>query len=132
MTVAYATTAQLTEFIAGRTPPDDAARLLQRASELVDDIVCQPYSFDATTKIPTDPEIAEAFQKTACAIVELWMEVGESNDIDGLAGTDVAVSGFTGKRAPERSRRAVRPLTALGLHQPYTGPQAGIYPGGRW
>lgn len=132
MTVAYATVAELTEFIAGRTPPDDAARLLARASELVDEWVRAPYTIDDTTKLPTDPDIAAVLRDATCAVVEAWMEVGEDNDIDGLAGAQIAVQGYSGPRAPAVPPRVKRILANAGLLTPAPSALAGIYPGGSW
>ena len=132
MTVSYATVTELTEFIAGRTPPDDAARLLARASELVDDTVRAPFSIDATTKLPTDPDVAAAIRDATCAVVEAWMEVGESNDVDGLAGAQIAVQGYSGPRAPTVQPRAVRALNTAGLLTIAPSALVGVDPGGRW
>ena len=135
MTVAYATVAELATFLGSEGTPD-AGRLLERASELVDTIVDVPFALSATTGLPTDTDVAAALRDATCAVVEAWLEVGESNDIDGLAGQQIAVQGFTGKRAPEKPPRAVRLLKIAGLHtgSPSSAPSAlvGIDPGGRW
>lgn len=65
----YATSAELEDFT-GVTAPDDADRLLARASELV----------DYATRQRVDPNNADhlaAAQKATCAIVENWTTNGE-------------------------------------------------------
>lgn len=108
----YATSAELTAWVG--TAVTGADRLLARASELMDVTVTASYSVDADG-IPTNAEVAAALRDAACAQVEQWVEVGESNDIDGLAGSDISVSGYTGKRAPLLAPRAARILHAAGL-----------------
>lgn len=102
--------------------PDDALRLLTRASELVDGAVRQPYDVNSTTGIATDADLAAALRDATCAQVEQWVEVGEENAVDGLAGTARAVGG--GVRAPELAPRAVRILSNAGLIQPVNSGQA--------
>lgn len=81
----------------------------------MDNTVTLGYSVDATTGIPDDTDIATALSDAVCAQVEFWAEVGEANDIDGLAGTDVSLSGYSGPRAPKVSPRAFRILQNAGL-----------------
>lgn len=116
---AYATVDDLTAWLPPSVTFDegDAPRLLMRASELMDQTVRAFYSVDANG-IPTDTATATALNKATCAQVEQWLEVGEENDIDGLAGTNVAVagkSGYVGYRATELSSRAFRLLSNAGL-----------------
>ena len=93
----------------------EVARQLERASELVDDLTGRAnYEVD-DDGLATDPNLAEALRKATCAVVELWLEVGEANDIDGLAGSKVSLSGVSADRAPEASRRVLRPLKRVGL-----------------
>lgn len=94
---------------------DECERVLERASELVDDITgCALYEVDANGNA-VDPNVAAALRMTTCAVVEKWLEVGEANDIDGLDGDAISVPGFSGHRAPEASRRMLRPLRRAGL-----------------
>ena len=110
---AYATTDELAAYL-GTDAPADAERLLERASDLIDATVVTPYAVD-DDGIPTDPDVAAACSKAACAIVEAWMETGEANDIDGLAGTQYALAGYSGKRAPRIPPRAKDALRCAGL-----------------
>jgi hypothetical protein len=114
---AYATAAQLAAYL-GAPAPTDAARLLLRASEVLDDVVRAPFTVDSQTTLPTDTGIAAALANACCAQVEFWQEVGEANDVDGLAGQQIELTGstgFTGKRAPVVAPRAVRYLKEAGL-----------------
>lgn len=114
MTCAYATSADLTGWL-GSQAPADAERLLERASELLDSIVTASFAVDATSRLPSDPDVATALRDACCAVVEFWLEVGEANDIDGLAGTLISTGGYSGRRAPANSVRAIRILRQAGL-----------------
>lgn len=92
----------------------DADRLLARASALVDQVVRAPYATDAGGAA-TDTAVAGALSDATCAVVEAWLEVGEENDLDGLAGSQVAVTGYSGARAPMLPPRAYRALSQAGL-----------------
>lgn len=131
MTVAYATTAQLATWLGTQGTPD-AGRLLERASELIDETVRAPFAVSAVTNLPTDPDVAAALRDATCAVVEAWLEVGESNDVDGLAGQQIAVQGYSGPRAPTVPPRAVRALNTAGLLTVAPSALVGIDPGGRW
>lgn len=112
---AYATS---TDYIAyaGDAAPSDVARLLDRASDLIDSIVTVAFTVDAVTNLPTSTTLAAALKQAACAQVEFWVkEVGEGNDVDGLAGTQVTISGYMGKRAPRVAPRALDCLRKYGL-----------------
>lgn len=112
---AYATDSQLDAWLPdGVTAPTDTDRQLVRASELIDSTVRQPFTLD-DDGLPTDPDIASVLADAVCAQVEQWIEVGVDNDIDGLAGQQVSVAGFSGKRAPELCPRAYRILKVAGL-----------------
>lgn len=79
----YATTTQLAEYL-GTAPPLDAARLLLRASQLLDADFLLPavYGVDELG-MPTNPLVAAGFADAVCAQVEFWGEVGEETDISG-------------------------------------------------
>jgi hypothetical protein len=73
--MAYATTVQLQAYLGGGALPPNAARLLDRASELIDYITMG--------RIETSiVEQANAAQKATCQQVEFWMQVGEDRDIN--------------------------------------------------
>jgi hypothetical protein len=85
-------------------------RQLTRASELLDDKVTAPFAVDTGTDLPADADVAAALADAACAQVEYWAETGECGDIDGLAGSEVRVGSFAGRRGPELAPRAHRIL----------------------
>lgn len=119
MTVAYASAAQLQAFVSAAVwatiDAADVDRLLARATEVVDDHCFAAFAVDSATDLPTDTDVADALRDATCAVVEAWVEVGEENDIDGLAGTEVSVAGFSGRRAPPLPPRARRFLAQQGL-----------------
>lgn len=92
--------------------PDDLDRLLRRASELVDHYTYRPYEVD-DDGLAVDTEVAEALRRATCAQVEQWIEVGEENSVDGLAGTARATG--PGLRAPALAPRAYQALASIGL-----------------
>ncbi len=95
----------------------EAERLLARASELVDAAVRARYAVD-TDGDPTDATVIVALRDATVRQYEAWLEVGEANDIDGLAGAQVAVDGYSGPRAPRIAPRAYDVLKLYGLTQP--------------
>lgn len=115
MTVSYATDADLTAWLPAGTVVADAARLLLRASEVVDAAVRAPFTVVTATQLPVDSTVAAALRDATCAQVEQWVEVGEENDIDGLAGRPVQIGGLSSDRAPELAPRAHRILLNAGL-----------------
>lgn len=87
---AYATTTQLANYLQA-APALDSARLLLRASELLDSDFLLPavYEVDADG-MPTDPDVIKGFADAVCAQVEFWGEVGEETDISGpLQGAQI-------------------------------------------
>lgn len=110
----YATTSELAGWL-GVAAPADAERLLARASERLDSVIVGSFTVDDVTKLPTDADTAAVLRDACCATVEFWMEVGEENDVDGLAGTPVSTGGYSGRRAPANSVRAIRILRQAGL-----------------
>lgn len=114
MTVAYASEGDLASFLPEGTVATDAPRLLARASELLDGTVLAAFDI-GDDQLPTDTAVAEAMRDACCAQVEFWLEVGEENDIDGLAGTQVALTGYAGKRPPRVAPRAFDILQTAGL-----------------
>jgi hypothetical protein len=120
-TVAYATTEQLAAWL-----PDDADaelisdRLLQRASELLDDYIRQPFALvtdteDADYGRPSDAELRQLLADACCAQVEFWGNVGEDHDIEGLGGQSVSIMSYSGPLPDELSPRARRLLAQGGL-----------------
>lgn len=124
MTTAYATEAELTAFVGSAV--SDGARLLERASELVDSHVVATYDVDSSTDLPTDTDVAAALRDATCAQVEFWVEVGEDHDISGMAGRDVSIGRLSIDKLPdELAPRARRFLANAGLLHPI---QAAAWP----
>lgn len=112
----YATPDELQSFLpsGAQAQVADVDRLLARASAKVDGMVRACYDVD-DNGAPTDADVAAALRDATCAQVEQWIEVGEANDIDGLAGTQRSVGGASGLRAPSRAPRALEILSTAGL-----------------
>lgn len=90
-------------------------RQLERASDIVDNLTGRAnYRVDANG-LAADPTLRKALSQATCAVIEMWLEVGEENDIDGLAGQQISVTGYSGARAPESTERIRRPLRRAGL-----------------
>lgn len=117
----YATASDLEDYLRS-SPPDDADRLLERASELLDSEVLRGawYDIDATTLMPTNAQVIAAFRQAVCAQVEFWEEVGEQNDTSGLV-EDVSIGsariryGIGADRVGPKfvAPRVIRALTVL-------------------
>jgi hypothetical protein len=72
--MAYATPDDLATFTS-QAAPADAARLLQRASELIDNATVQ------RAALCTAQSDLNALRDACCAQVEFWLQVGESHAI---------------------------------------------------
>jgi hypothetical protein len=87
----HATREQLADFVSGSVPvPADveAARLLARASELVDSYVRAAYATDQAGA-PTDAAVLAAHRDATCAQVERWLVDGTDDaDITGPAAQE--------------------------------------------
>lgn len=79
----YATPEQLTSWLEGGEydPPESPERILQRASEVVDDWTFGTYERDSLSGLPIDADLLGPLMSATCAQVEAWLEVGEENDI---------------------------------------------------
>lgn len=113
MTAAYATAEDLAAWL-GRDAPADAARLLARASALLDVVVYASFATD-DSGLPCDAGAAATLRDAACAQVEFWLEVGEEHDVDGGAGSQVAVGGLSMQRPGRLGDRALDALRTGGL-----------------
>lgn len=71
----HATTEELTEWL-GSEAPQNAGRLLQRASNLIDSVVVAPYAKLADGTI-IDSNVSDALRDATCAQVEWWLETGD-------------------------------------------------------
>lgn len=128
--MAYATGEQLGSYLEGGNAavPSDAARLLDRASELVDDhVVTAVYDVDEQD-MPTDPKVIAALADAVCAQVEYWLTGDEEDDILGpLEST--SIGGMSQAHGSGQNRvtpmylapRAARHLRKAGLLSAYVG-----------
>lgn len=111
----HATSAEF-ETYSGQTSPADIARLLARASEIVDAHVTSPYSLEDDGSF-TETAIAEAFRDATCAQVEWWLATGDEAEATarfkspGVGGLDISTTGL--RLAP----RAADALDRAGLRQ---------------
>ena len=97
-------------------PPEDIARLLERASELVDDYVRTAFYPVDVDGLPTEADHIAAFRDATCAQVEFWTAGDEEDDV---LGPVKEVSFGTVKATPEcvyvLAPRAARFLREAGL-----------------
>lgn len=64
-------------------PPEDLDRLLERASEVIDDH-CRTAVYEVDTDdLPTDAADIAAFRDAACAQVEFWLKGDDEDDVLG-------------------------------------------------
>ncbi|MFZ3547707.1 hypothetical protein ACODT3_19230 [Streptomyces sp. 4.24] len=120
----YATPEQLAMWMGRPAPDDDAARLLARASEDVDDaLLTAVYDVDADGD-PTDPQIVAALAAAACAQAEFWLASGDDGTGAGSRWDSVSIGpvALSGRRPGpsdasglELAPRAYRALRAAGL-----------------
>jgi len=107
--MAYATAIELATYLSVELVdlPEDAARLLERASEYMDEVTLEQIDTDNTNHV-------DAAKKATCAQVEFWLQVGEEHDIVGVTGEISA--GSTKHTLPDRlSKRARQYLRVAGL-----------------
>jgi len=110
--VAYATTTELAAYL-GDVIPDQAERLLDRASDLIDAHIRAPYAADANGD-PTDTDDIAACTAATCAQVEYWASVGEDHDIEGIRGP-VTIAGASWSLPDTLAPRAARHLQVCAL-----------------
>ncbi len=80
--MAYATSAEY-EVFAGGELPDDLARRLERASEVIQEATMTAWYATDVHGLPTDVDIAAALSAATCAQVEFWLAGDEEDDILG-------------------------------------------------
>ncbi|MFF7146048.1 hypothetical protein [Streptomyces sp. SID2888] len=119
----YATPEDLTAWT-GRPAPDDAERMLSRASEDIDDALLTAVYRTDEAGMPTDPRIRRALANATCAQVEYQIAAGD--DGTGAAGRWDSVSigpvslsgrqeGPSAAGGVDLAPRAHRALTRAGL-----------------
>lgn len=122
--MAYATTTQLTAYLPAGTVVADAARLLDRASELIDEIT-KGNASEAWNGWPNsagfwfpaylNAAYRAALVKATCAQVEFWLEVGEEHDVAGLQGSLAAGKLNISQLPAQLGQRARRALSSVNL-----------------
>ncbi|MFD3829729.1 hypothetical protein [Streptomyces sp. NPDC058621] len=120
----YATPEQLAMWMGRPAPDGDAARLLARASEDVDDaLLTAVYDVDDDGD-PTDPQIVAALSAAACAQAEFWLASGDDGTGAGARWDSVSIGpvALSGRRdgpgdasGLDLAPRAYRALRAVGL-----------------
>lgn len=119
--IPYATVADLEEYIGeGVEIPNDPARLLYRASELI--MSATHGRSEKVNQLASDfvgdytlAQYTAALKDAACAQVEFWMEVGEEFDIVNQQGS-ITVGRLSMSQLPGKlSIRATRHLRTVGL-----------------
>ncbi|MGW7198456.1 hypothetical protein [Streptomyces chryseus] len=116
----YATSTDLANYLRA-APPEDADRLLARATTLLDSEVLKGAWYDVDDNgLPTNVVVAAAFAEAACAQVEFWGEVGEENDTSGpIQGVTIGSAQIQYGAGPNRSgpqyipERVYRALSSL-------------------
>ncbi|MGW6518546.1 hypothetical protein [Streptomyces sp. NPDC054962] len=73
----YATPEQLTAWT-GKPAPEDAERLLDRASEDVDSALLTAVYATDSAGMPTEPDVITALSDAVCALIEYRTETGDS------------------------------------------------------
>jgi hypothetical protein len=114
----YASMAELETYL-DDSAPADAARLLQRASELIALAVVTPYEVDPVLNLPKETYVSEALRDATCAQVEWWLETGDEKDV--LTGWSTIsfigalfLSGGGGRRLAPRAKDALARGNLLG------------------
>lgn len=87
----YATSADLAEYL-GTPAPDDADRLLARASEAIDDALLTAVYVVDVDGFPTNADQREALKLATCAVIEWWGADRGTGDETGAAGVWGSVS----------------------------------------
>lgn len=118
--MSYADRAALAAYVVElRTVPADAeaTRLLERASELIDD---RTLGRAALLEAGVDDDALALVGKAACAQVEFWLEFGEDHGIVGLRG-GIGIGALNVEQLPqELAPRARRHLRAAGVFSAMT------------
>lgn len=122
----YATAAELATYLGLDTPPEDADRLLLRASEALDGaLMASVYAVD-DQGYPSADQQREAVANAACAIVEWWQETGDELGANAqwtsVSAGSVSLSG--GKAGASQVRPGALPPRAAGYLQ-----RSGLLPG---
>lgn len=116
---AYATTSQLADWLgeSATALPDDALRLLERASEVVETYCLAGYAADRDGN-PADPDERAYLADAACAQVEFWGLVSEEHGIAGVTTGTMSAGGISHDMPRELAPRARAVLDRGGFLTP--------------
>lgn len=113
--MAYATASDVADYtgIEETELPDDIDRLIDRASEVIDEIIYHNFEEDNSDHI-------EATKKAVCAQIEYWFEISEDVDVTKMPsefsiGSFSMGSATTNASMPKLAPRARRHLFLAGL-----------------
>lgn len=130
----YATPADLADWL-GQPAPDDAERLLARASRLLDNRLLLTAVYPTTPDgYPSDPQHAEALRDACCALAAWWLQHGDDGtgagaDYTSVTAGSISLTRATGSggmpRDPRVSPEAVEILRGAGLWRHGVGTWAG-------
>jgi len=116
MTDSYATVLELEARVSDTFEvPADAARLIARASELID-MATMGRAQAAWDLDPEDADLKTALSDATCDQVEFWLEVGEEHDIAGIRGSLQGGRVQIQKMPGVLGQRALRTLLRAGLY----------------
>ena len=102
--MAYATTTELAEYLGldETDLPDDAERLLDRASEMID--------YYTLNKIDTDKELHEqAAKKATVAQVEWWIELGDELGLTAVFN-QISIGNFSAQTGGQQQESQISKL----------------------
>lgn len=120
--MAYATVQDLTEFLDPDPVPAAAGRLLERATELVDEMLTGAWYDTDGAGNPTDPDVMDALKRAVCAQVQYTValadETGANANVSQMRVGTVHIYralSLTGPGTPRHAPQAVTILRNAGL-----------------
>lgn len=118
----YATVADFTAFLDPDPVPANAARLLDRASEVLDELLIGVRYDTDELGAPTDPQLVELFRKATCLqaqyVDSLKDETGSMANVSQLQMADQSITralSVVGRGTPRVSEAVGRLLRVNGL-----------------
>lgn len=115
---AYATAADLVEWLGLEDAPADSDRILLRASEIVEFYCLSGYAANAAGD-PIDEDEKQWLRDAACAQVEFWGVVSEEHSIAGVTTGSMSANGVTHDMPDEIGPRVLQILDRAGMRRPF-------------
>ncbi|MER6236536.1 hypothetical protein ABT185_10780 [Streptomyces clavifer] len=123
--MAYATEAEFAAFLAPNSPPAQARRLLETASDLIDELLIGAvYAVDDQGN-PADPAVAGTFAKAVCHQAQYMAatgdETGANANVSSMSQGGLSITRALGSksasaaRTPRYSENAVGVLRGVGV-----------------